>query len=71
MPSDQSHNDLISTREASAILGRSIATVNRWADDPGHPLKQASKLPFKRGGRMFRRGDVLRVAALLEAEAAA
>lgn len=48
--------DLISTSEAARILGRPVATVNRWATEGR--LAVALKLPGETGARLYRRVDV-------------
>ena len=54
-------NDLIPTVLAAEILGRSASTVNRMA--ASHRLPYAAKVPGLRGGYLFRRADVERLAA--------
>lgn len=48
--------ELLSTAEAAALLGKSIATINRWADSGALPV--AVKAPGIRGARFFARGAV-------------
>lgn len=54
-------SDLVTTAEAAAILGCSVATVNRWAAEGR--LTAAVQFPGVRGARLYVRADV-------EAEAA-
>lgn len=54
---------LIGSREAARILGVSVATVNRWADDPAHPLTETMRAPWTTGGRLFGRKHVEEIAA--------
>ena len=51
-----SNDELVSTNEASEILGKSIATVNRMASDGRLPV--AVKASGVTGARFFRRADV-------------
>lgn len=52
-------DDLIGTAEAADILGRTVATLNRWAADKrADTPKPAVELPGKTGARLYRRGDV-------------
>lgn len=48
--------ELIPTSEVAAILGKSVATINRWADKG--KLEPALELSGLRGARFFRRSDV-------------
>ena len=48
--------DLVSTQEASRILRRSPATVNRYAADERLPV--AKKIDGIRGARFYWRADV-------------
>jgi excisionase family DNA binding protein len=54
--------DYLTCEEAGALLGRSAATVRRWAADPDHPL-QAQR--FGPQHLLVRRTDVQ---ALLDAQ---
>jgi len=47
---------LITTAEAASILGRPIATVNRWA--LSGRLVPVTQLPGRTGARLYRRADV-------------
>lgn len=49
-------DELLSTAEAAALLDKSIATINRWADSGALPV--AVKAPGIRGARFFARGVV-------------
>lgn len=68
MRSMSTHPDLITTAEAADLLGRSVATVNRWADDG--KLPHAHKIDGLRGPRLFRRDDVLALVRPQPTEAA-
>lgn len=46
-------SEQITSREAAAILGRNVATVNRWAKKGKLPV--ATKLPGIRGHNLFNR----------------
>lgn len=59
---------LIPTTEVAQILGVSVATVNRWALDPNHPLKPAQQLPGLTGARLFERSAVVIIAGMLDKE---
>lgn len=48
--------DLVSTQEASDILGKSVATVNRLAANGS--LAVAAQVSGIRGARFYRRSDV-------------
>ena len=48
--------ELLSTAEAAALLGKSIATINRWADSGALPV--AVKAPGIRGARFFAAAEV-------------
>jgi excisionase family DNA binding protein len=48
-----SPNDLISIGAAAKLLGMSVKTVRRWADDGDLPAERTPK-----GQRRFRRSDV-------------
>lgn len=52
-------DDLITTKVAANILGKSVATLNRWAADkrPDRP-QPALTLPGDTGARLYRRADV-------------
>lgn len=64
------HRDQITAREAAALLGCSVATVNRMATDGRLP--PVAKLPGLRGNNLFDRRDVEMVKLRREkAEAAA
>lgn len=56
---------LIPTSEVARMLGVSVATVNRWAKDPDHPLKAAQQLPGETGARLFERSAVILVSRML------
>lgn len=62
MPVVEDTTDLITTAEAGELLGKSVATINRWADDG--VLPHARKLSGLRGARLFRRSDVLALLAV-------
>ena len=49
-------DELLSTAEAAALLGKSTATINRWADSGALPV--AVKAPGLRGARFFTRASV-------------
>lgn len=46
-------SEQITSREAAVILGRNVATVNRWAKKGKLPV--AGKLPGIRGHNLFNR----------------
>lgn len=48
--------ELVSTAEAATLLGKSTATINRWADSGALPV--AFKAPGARGARFFTRDAV-------------
>lgn len=48
--------NLLTTAEVAALLGTSVATVNRWAAAGKLPV--AHSLPGIRGARLFDRSDV-------------
>lgn len=50
------HRDQITAREAAALLGCSVATVNRMAKDGRLPV--VGKLPGLRGNNLFDPRDV-------------
>lgn len=50
-------DDLISTTQAAEILGRPVATINRWAARGYLPVEVQA--PGTRGARLYRRADVL------------
>jgi excisionase family DNA binding protein len=50
------HTDLVTTAEAAEILGRPLATINRWASEGRLP--RAAKLPGRTGANLYRRSDV-------------
>jgi len=47
---------LLSTAEAAALLGKSPATINRWAEDGTLPV--AFRAPGIRGARFFAAAEV-------------
>jgi predicted site-specific integrase-resolvase len=49
--------ELLTTAQAADLLGRPIATVNRWAAEG--KLNPAMKLPTRTGANLFRRSDIL------------
>lgn len=52
-------DDLIGTAEAAALIGRTVATLNRWAAESREDRPQpALTLPGKTGARLYRRADV-------------
>jgi len=51
----------MSTAEAAASLGRSVATINRWADAGALPV--VVKGPGVRGARFFARAVIESMAA--------
>lgn len=64
----QNTDDLIPTTEAASILGKSVATVNRWAATGR--LAAAVEMPGETGARLFRRSDVLALGSPEPTEAA-
>lgn len=56
--------DLIPTATVAKMLGKSVATINRWAAE-GDRLKPAIDMGGRTGARLFRRSDV---EALLRAD---
>lgn len=60
MPAASAHAappaDYLTTAEVAAVLGRPIATVNRWARTGRLPV--AGKLPGRTGANLYRRADV-------------
>ena len=61
--------DLVGTVEAAQILHRDDATVLRWAASGKLPI--AHRMPGRTGAVLFRRGDVLTLAAAVPTEASA
>lgn len=55
------HSDQITAREAAALLGCSVATVNRMAKDGRLPT--VGKLPGLRGHNLFSRTVIQLIAA--------
>ncbi|MGX7679110.1 helix-turn-helix domain-containing protein [Jatrophihabitans sp. DSM 45814] len=51
-------SDLAATAEVAEILGRSVATVNRWAKDG--KLRPVAKAPGIRGPYLFDRAEIAR-----------
>lgn len=52
-------SDLISTAEAAKALGKSVATLNRWAAEGREGVPQpAHTLPGATGARLYHRADV-------------
>lgn len=52
-------DELITTKSAADIIGKSVATLNRWAaDERADTPKPALKVPGKLGARLYRRADV-------------
>lgn len=49
-------DDLITTAEAAAIKGTTVATINRWAASGRLPV--AIKIPGRTGANLFRRTDI-------------
>lgn len=65
-------DDLIGTKAAADILGRTVATLNRWAAEKREDTPQpAVELPGKTGARLYRRADVEALAATERARAIA
>lgn len=58
-------DDLIPTKAAAALLGVTVATVNRWANEK--KIEPAIKMDGTTGARLYRRSDI---EALRLAEAA-
>jgi hypothetical protein len=59
--------DLLTATEAGEILGRSRATVIRWANDPDHPLQGHRRVDrFGQAYFVFRRADVEAIRATAE-----
>lgn len=58
---------LLTTAEAAKMIGRTVATVNRWAIDGRLPVAQ--KLPGTTGANLFRPVDVRRLLTDAAAEA--
>lgn len=52
--------DLVTTAEAARIVGRSVATVNRWA--AAGTLTPIVRGPGLRGANLYARADVERLA---------
>lgn len=57
--------ELVTATEAAQILECTTRTITRYAD--AGTLRTAHKLPGRTGARLFRRGDVDRLAGELEA----
>lgn len=49
-------DDLLPTASVAELLGKSVATINRWATEGR--LKPALEMGGKTGARLFRRSDV-------------
>jgi DNA-binding transcriptional MerR regulator len=49
-------DDLLPTAEVAQLLGKSVATINRWATEGR--LKPAVELPGETGARLYLRSDV-------------
>jgi excisionase family DNA binding protein len=58
--------DLIESREAAAILGVSLPTVNRWAAAGRIPV--ATRTSGRRGHRLFDRQEIERLAAAADSD---
>ena len=56
-------DDLIPTSEVAKLLGRSVATINRWAAEGRGVPEPAVDIPGRGGVRMYRRSDVEALAA--------
>lgn len=54
-------DELLTTAEVAALLGRSVPTINRWAVE--ERLIPVMKVPGLRGPRLYRRADVEALAA--------
>lgn len=54
-------SELISTAETARLLGKSVATINRWV--VLGKIKPAHEMPGETGARLFRRSDVERIVA--------
>lgn len=59
---------LVSTADAAAVLGVSVATLNQWAVNGR--IRTAVKTPGIRGARLFAEDDVMALAASRLREAA-
>lgn len=52
-------DDLIATKDAARYLGKSVATLNRWAAEEREDRPQpALTLPGTTGARLYRRADI-------------
>lgn len=61
-------DDLLPTKAVADLLGKTVATVNRWVlEGKLHP---AVEMPGKTGARLFRRSDVDAFMAVEPTEAA-
>ena len=49
-------HDLISTATVAGMLGKTVATVNRWAAEG--KITPALKMPGDTGARLYRRTDI-------------
>ena len=49
-------DELLPTKAVAALLGRSVATINRWAQEGR--LVPALEMPGDTGARLYRRSDV-------------
>ena len=49
-------DDLITTATAAGLLGKSVATVNRWAAEGR--ITPAVEMPGETGARLYRRSDI-------------
>lgn len=49
-------DDLLPTTAVAELLGKSVATINRWAQEKR--LVPAVELPGETGARLYRRSDV-------------
>lgn len=63
------HDDLIPTAEVARLVHKTVATVNRWANEG--KLPPAVVMPGETGARLFRRSDVEAFLADLEPSEAA
>lgn len=61
-------DDLMPTTAVAALLGKSVATINRWAQEKR--LVPAVELPGATGARLYRRADVEALRAPEPTEAA-
>lgn len=61
-------DELLPTAEVARLLGKSVATINRWAQE--HRLEPAVEMPGETGARLYRRGDVEALLAHEPTEAA-